>query len=230
MEKAAAMAIFSLKQPFPLYSLLRCHPLRSPLSAALHTHSLTAVSHCDSGDDCSGNRILSRLQSDIWACGAFWRVQVRPFSGHVLQKTKRPLAQCALAKDEDEVEEKGADEKKSKGQKKREALRAVDWGKELASLSHSQLEKAVKWASLSEDILDAAKLAKSINPKVRSGRRRQFNYLGSLLRDAEPELMEMVIKASKNGEDFHMASSSSRIDVPDKEEDEHLQKSANELD
>ncbi|MBA0676442.1 hypothetical protein Goari_017918 [Gossypium aridum] len=43
-------------------------------------------------------------------------------------------------------------------------------------------------------------LVKRLGPDVREGKRRQFNYIGKLLREVEPELMEVLIYATKVGD------------------------------
>ncbi|KAK8512568.1 hypothetical protein V6N12_075142 [Hibiscus sabdariffa] len=93
-----------------------------------------------------------------------------------------------------------SDVKKSRNQKKREARRAVRWGMDLASFSNPQIKRILKVASLEQDVFDALMLVKRLGPDVREGKRRQFNYIGKLLREAEPELMEALIQATKVGD------------------------------
>ncbi|KAF8023569.1 hypothetical protein BT93_F0932 [Corymbia citriodora subsp. variegata] len=93
-----------------------------------------------------------------------------------------------------------SDGKKSRNQKKREARRAVRWGMELASFSNPQIKRILRVASLEQEVLDALMIAKRLGPDVREGKRRQFNYIGKLLRDVEPELMDALIESTKDGD------------------------------
>ncbi|KAL4313233.1 hypothetical protein GQ457_01G009120 [Hibiscus cannabinus] len=93
-----------------------------------------------------------------------------------------------------------SDAKKSRNQKKREARRAVRWGMDLASFSNPQIKRILRVASLEQDVFDALMLVKRLGPDVREGKRRQFSYIGKLLRQAEPELMEALIQATKVGD------------------------------
>ncbi|GKF23196.1 hypothetical protein Tco_0075518, partial [Tanacetum coccineum] len=43
-------------------------------------------------------------------------------------------------------------------------------------------------------------LVKRLGRDVREGKRRQFSYIGRLLRDVEPELIDGLIKATKDGD------------------------------
>eukprot|EP00252_Welwitschia_mirabilis_P006035 TRINITY_DN16714_c0_g1_i3.p1 TRINITY_DN16714_c0_g1~~TRINITY_DN16714_c0_g1_i3.p1 ORF type:complete len:157 (-),score=37.67 TRINITY_DN16714_c0_g1_i3:272-742(-) len=43
-------------------------------------------------------------------------------------------------------------------------------------------------------------LVKRLGPDVREGKRRQFNYIGKLLRDEPPQLIEELIQATKYGD------------------------------
>lgn len=115
----------------------------------------------------------------------------------LLQYTKRG---DALEESTEEDITEDSDEKESKGQSKRKALRALKWANELATFSPSQLRQAIRWASLDEEVYDAVMLVKSLSPNVRNGKRRQFNFIGGLLREADPELMEQVLTACKDGD------------------------------
>ncbi|KAG0592927.1 hypothetical protein M758_1G282500 [Ceratodon purpureus] len=92
------------------------------------------------------------------------------------------------------------EERDSKGQSKRKSLRALKWGTQLATLSPSQLRQAIRWASLDEEVYEAVMLVKSMGVNVKNGKRRQFNYIGGLLRDADPVLMEQVLTACQDGD------------------------------
>ncbi|KAF3794178.1 hypothetical protein EJ110_NYTH07787 [Nymphaea thermarum] len=89
---------------------------------------------------------------------------------------------------------------KSRNEKKREAKRAVKWGMDLAQLPPPQIKLILKAAALEQEVFEALMLAKRLGPDVREGKRRQFNYIGRLLRDAQPELMDALIQASKDGD------------------------------
>ncbi|CAN6236831.1 unnamed protein product [Urochloa humidicola] len=95
----------------------------------------------------------------------------------------------------------GAPSKKSRNELKREARRAVQWGMELAKFPPPQIKRILRAASLETEVFEALMLVKRFGPDVREGRRRQFNYIGRLLRDAQPELMDTLIQASKDGGD-----------------------------
>ncbi|KAJ0974292.1 hypothetical protein J5N97_016257 [Dioscorea zingiberensis] len=103
---------------------------------------------------------------------------------------------------DDEVDdsESNAHPKKSRNEKKREARRAVRWGMELAAFPAPQIKRLLKVASLEGEVFEALMLVKRLGPDVREGRRRQFNYIGRLLRDVQPELMDSLIQASKDGD------------------------------
>ncbi|XP_062225276.1 uncharacterized protein LOC133923963 [Phragmites australis] len=119
---------------------------------------------------------------------------------------------------------------KSRNELKREARRAVQWGMELAKFSPPQIKRILRAASLEREVFDALMLVKRFGPDVREGRRRQFNYIGSLLRSAQPELMDTLIQASKDGdnsklhallsEDTLLVEEEEVEDPPDEEEDD----------
>ncbi|KAK7343353.1 hypothetical protein VNO77_12020 [Canavalia gladiata] len=90
--------------------------------------------------------------------------------------------------------------KKSRNQLKRDAKRAVKWGMELASFSAPQIKRILRVASLDQVVFEALMLVKRLGPDVREGRRRQFNYIGKLLREVEPELMDRLIRATKDSD------------------------------
>ncbi|GMJ07019.1 hypothetical protein like AT4G24175 [Hibiscus trionum] len=114
-----------------------------------------------------------------------------------------------------------SDVRKSRNQKKREARIAVRWGMELASFSTPQIKRILRAASLERDVLDALMLVKRLGPDVREGKRRQFNYIGKLLREAEPELMEALIQATKVGDQKTLqALAGSMTQIVEEEEDD----------
>ncbi|QCE08693.1 ribosome-associated protein [Vigna unguiculata] len=90
--------------------------------------------------------------------------------------------------------------KKSRNELKREAKRAVKWGMDLASFSAPQIKRILRVASLDQVVFEAVMLVKRLGPDVREGRRRQFNYIGKLLRDVDPELMDRLVKATKDSD------------------------------
>lgn len=90
--------------------------------------------------------------------------------------------------------------KKSRNVKKREAKRAVRWGMELANFSPPQIKRILKVVSLEREVYDALMLVKRFGRDVREGKRRQFNYIGRLLREVDPELMDGLIQATKDGD------------------------------
>ncbi|XP_057835959.1 uncharacterized protein LOC131046277 isoform X1 [Cryptomeria japonica] len=75
-------------------------------------------------------------------------------------------------------------------------------------------------------------LAKKFGPDVREGKRRQFNYIGGLLRKVQPDLMEAILQATKDGEmdKFHTLPGSDKesmdesveLDGNDIEEEEEM--------
>ncbi|KAK1555629.1 hypothetical protein Q3G72_029280 [Acer saccharum] len=102
--------------------------------------------------------------------------------------------------DEDDASSSDSDSKKSRNQRKREARLAVRWGMQLAAFSTPQIKRILKVISLEDDVLEALMLVKRLGPDVKEGKRRQFNYIGKLLREVEPELMETLIQATKVGD------------------------------
>ncbi|KAK6277945.1 hypothetical protein POUND7_018268 [Theobroma cacao] len=120
-----------------------------------------------------------------------------------------------------ETSDSDSDVKKSRNQKKREARRAVRWGMDLASFSTPQIKRILRVASLEQDVFDALMLVKRLGPDVREGKRRQFNYIGKLLREAEPELMDALIQATKVGDQKTLqALAGSKMQILQEEEEE----------
>ncbi|XVE94549.1 hypothetical protein REPUB_Repub02eG0018200 [Reevesia pubescens] len=110
---------------------------------------------------------------------------------------------------------------KSRNQKKREAKRAIRWGIDLASFSTPQIKRILRVASLERDVLDALMLVKRLGPDVREGKRRQFNYIGKLLREVEPELMDALIQATKVGDQKTLqALAGSKTQILEEEDDQ----------
>ncbi|VAH41138.1 UPF0307 protein YE3790-like [Triticum dicoccoides] len=131
-----------------------------------------------------------------------------PLRAHT--RALRPLA--PLPSDgEDPDDADGAPLRGSRNEKKREARRAVKWGMELAKFSPPQIKRIVRAASLEREVVDALMLVKKFGPDVREGRRRQYNYIGSLLRGAQPELMEDLIHSLKNGDESRIQALLSEV-------------------
>ncbi|KAL8088526.1 uncharacterized protein LOC141695084 isoform X2 [Apium graveolens] len=95
---------------------------------------------------------------------------------------------------------------KSRNEKKREARRAVRWATDLAAFSPAQIKRILRVASLETDVFvetevyDALMLVKRLGRDVREGKRRQFSYIGRLIREVQPDLMDGLIQASKDGD------------------------------
>ncbi|KAL3340807.1 hypothetical protein AABB24_029113 [Solanum stoloniferum] len=90
--------------------------------------------------------------------------------------------------------------RKSRNEKKREARRAVRWAMDLVKFSAPQIKRILRVASTEQEVYEAVMLAKRLGPDVREGKRRQFSYIGRLLREVEPELMDGLIQATKDGD------------------------------
>ncbi|XP_050267696.1 uncharacterized protein LOC126712417 [Quercus robur] len=128
-----------------------------------------------------------------------------------------------------ESSDSDSDSKKSRNQLKREARRAVLWGMDLASFSNRQIRRILRVASLDEEVFEAIMLAKRLGSDVREGKRRQFNYIGKLLREVQPELMDTLIQATKDGDESRLrALSDSLIIEDDDEEAEEMEEDVEE--
>lgn len=101
---------------------------------------------------------------------------------------------------------------------KREARRAVLWGMDLASFSNRQIRRILRVASLDEEVFEAIMLAKRLGSDVREGKRRQFNYIGKLLREVQPELMDTLIQATKDGDESRLRALSDSVIIEDDDE------------
>ncbi|GAB2228416.1 hypothetical protein Droror1_Dr00010254 [Drosera rotundifolia] len=99
-----------------------------------------------------------------------------------------------------ETEEKEREKESSRNEKKRLARQSVKWGMELAAFRVSQIKRILSVASLGEDVFEALMLAKRLGKDVREGKRRQFNLIGKMLRDVDPELLGALIQATKVGD------------------------------
>ncbi|CAA0818556.1 Unknown protein [Striga hermonthica] len=134
------------------------------------------------------------------------------------------------SKNDDEASD-GVEVKRSRNEKKRDARRAVRWGVELASFSPSQIKRILRVADLEEEVFEALMLVKKLGRDVREGKRRQFNYIGRLIREVEPQLMDGLIQATKDG-DHHMFQNLSGSDtvVSEDEEEDDEEEIADEYD
>ncbi|XP_057794854.1 uncharacterized protein LOC131011100 isoform X2 [Salvia miltiorrhiza] len=101
---------------------------------------------------------------------------------------------------DDESSDGSSDVKKSRNEKKREARRAVRWGMDLANFSPFQIKRILRVADLEQEVFEAIMVVKRLGRDVREGKRRQYNYIGRLLRGVEPELMDGLIQAIKDGD------------------------------
>uniref|UniRef100_A0A1J3I9Z5 UPF0307 protein n=1 Tax=Noccaea caerulescens TaxID=107243 RepID=A0A1J3I9Z5_NOCCA len=110
------------------------------------------------------------------------------------------LTPTLIAEDGSDSDGAESESSKSRNQRKRDARRAVRWGMELSSFSSDQIKRIMRAASLGEEVYDALMLAKKLGSDVREGKRRHFNYIGKLLRDVEPELMDTLINATNQGD------------------------------
>ncbi|XP_073134613.1 uncharacterized protein [Henckelia pumila] len=115
---------------------------------------------------------------------------------------------------------------KSRNDRKREARRAVRWGMELASFSPPQIKRIIRVAALEQEVYDALILVKGLGRDVREGKRRQYNLIGRLLREVEPELMDGLIQATKDGDQsrFQGFLGTENLDIDgEEEEDEEIE-------
>ncbi|KAL9666935.1 hypothetical protein QQ045_001279 [Rhodiola kirilowii] len=113
-----------------------------------------------------------------------------------------PSEMMLVEKGVSKVEE--ADERRSRNEKKRLARQAVRFGMELAALIDSQIKRILKTVDVEPELFEALALVKRLgilDPPldVREGKRRQFNYIGKLIRDVDPELMVELIQDAKDG-------------------------------
>ncbi|GJY92355.1 UPF0307 protein [Tanacetum coccineum] len=144
------------------------------------------------------------------------------------------------------------DERKSRNEKKREAKRGVKWAMDLALFNDLQIKRILRSledvlslpgarslaecpsapnrgtgsraVSLEKEVFDAVMLVKRLGRDVREGKRRQFSYIGRLLRDVEPELIDGLIKATKDGDmqkfqEFLGSDKSDLAEVSEEEEE-----------
>ncbi|XP_057518040.1 uncharacterized protein LOC130798966 [Amaranthus tricolor] len=133
---------------------------------------------------------------------------------HIQPQALRPPQELELEKntfrnnikiesdDEEDVEDNKKKKRRSRNEMKREARQAVRWGMDLVSFTTPQIKLILKAASLEEEVFEALMLVKRLGSDVREGKRRQFNYIGRLLRDADaqPDLLGALIQATKDGD------------------------------
>uniref|UniRef100_A0A7N0T089 Uncharacterized protein n=1 Tax=Kalanchoe fedtschenkoi TaxID=63787 RepID=A0A7N0T089_KALFE len=126
-------------------------------------------------------------------------------------------------------EESEAEERRSRNEKKRLARQAVRCGMELAELSDSQIKRILKAVNSEPELFEAIALVKRFGNDVREGKRRQFNYIGKLLRDVDSELIEELIRAAKDGGLTQVLASHGPVsltveeDADDEQEEEDLE-------
>ncbi|CAI0382640.1 unnamed protein product [Linum tenue] len=160
------------------------------------------------------HHLLTLSTSTINCCKAapqFLSCTTAPFSSsrsvHTRARARGPrFANAPRSAEVDEKEgeagssDSDSDGKKGRNERKREARRAVLWAMELAALSPLQIKRVLRMAKLEREVFEALTLVKRLGPDVREGKRRQYNYIGKLLREVEPELMDALIHASKDGD------------------------------
>ncbi|KAH7850535.1 hypothetical protein Vadar_034508 [Vaccinium darrowii] len=141
---------------------------------------------------------------------------------------KRPDAPLPSDLRERTSQESDSDAKKSRNEKKREAQRAVRWGMDLASFSTPQIKRILRVASLEPEVFEAIMLVKRLGRDVKEGKRRQFNLIGRLLREAEPELMNGLIQATKDGDQRKFQALSGPETLVIEEDDEVVEETEDE--
>lgn len=142
-------------------------------------------------------------------------------------KLRRADSSLPTAPEEEEEEDAAI---KSRNQLKREAKRAVKWGMDLSSFSPPQIKRILKVVSLDQIVFEALMLVKRMGPDVREGRRRQFNYIGKLLRNVEPELMDGLIKATKDSDHKELQALTGLGPDDPEDDDENLIETEDEKD
>lgn len=134
----------------------------------------------------------------------------------------------APAPSDREDSDSDTDVKRSKNGRKREARRAVRWGMELASFSDPQIKRILRAASVEREVFEAIMLVKRLGPDVREGKRRQFNYIGKLLRKVQPELMDALIQASKDGDQSRLQALCGSVSWANGDEEEEEEETEHE--
>ncbi|BBG94812.1 hypothetical protein Prudu_003188 [Prunus dulcis] len=120
--------------------------------------------------------------------------------------------------------------------------------KRILSLTYNYGAGDGRVASLDQDVLDALILVKvpplqvlasdlfveaklfvllsqKFGPDVREGKRRQFNYIGKMLREVEPDLMDALIQATKDSDESKLQALSGpeTLSIDDNEEQEEAE-------
>lgn len=106
------------------------------------------------------------------------------------------------------------------------------WGMELANFSPHQIKRILRVADLEEDVFEALMVVKRLRRDVREGKRRQYNYIGRLLREAEPDIMDGLIQATKDGDQskFHELSGTELVIEDEEQEEEEEEEDISEED
>lgn len=177
----------------PLMQLPRLHHQYCCSAGAFYQHFLTSCSlpPAEATAKFRHQLLLINFSSHVYARNLHFRTGA-------LKLRQLPLPSGATESDGDSSD--GGSANKSRNEKKREAKRAVRWGMELATFSPPQIKRILRVASLEREVYDALMLVKRLGRDVREGKRRQFNYIGRLLREVEPELMDGLIQATKDGD------------------------------
>ncbi|GJU68181.1 hypothetical protein Tco_1254440 [Tanacetum coccineum] len=82
-----------------------------------------------------------------------------------------------------------------------ECLDANQSGSSTAGLrSQEKIDYFNVAVSLDKEVFDVVMLVKRLGRDLQEGKRRQFSYIGRLLRDVEPELIDGLMKATKDGD------------------------------
>ncbi|XP_071713384.1 uncharacterized protein [Rutidosis leptorrhynchoides] len=141
---------------------------------------------------------------------------------HVSRSRGLRPADVPLPPETSQSDNESDSERKSRNEKKREARRGVRWAMELAEFNDVQIKRILRAVSLEQEVFDAVMLVKRLGRDVREGKRRQFSYIGRLLRDVEPELIDGLIRATKDGDQqkFQELSGSNKSDIGDASEEE----------
>ncbi|KAI0499324.1 hypothetical protein KFK09_020227 [Dendrobium nobile] len=126
---------------------------------------------------------------------------------HALRPVSPPSDGSDIGNDDAGMKTSGDSFKKSRNELKKEARRAVRWGMDLSTFSPPQIKYILRAASLEREVVDAILL-------VKVPRR--------LLRKAQPELMDALIQASRDGDTSTLQELTGQATLPidDNEDDE----------
>ncbi|KAI7734038.1 hypothetical protein M8C21_026555, partial [Ambrosia artemisiifolia] len=180
------------------------HPLRRCINYILHS----SPTHTRTFTTTTTTSVIQRRNVHVVVSGA-----------RGLRPADAPVTSDLSSYSDSESDGEG---RKSRNEKKREARRSVRWGMELAEFNDVQIKRILRVVSLEKEVFDALMLVKRLGRDVREGKRRQFSYIGRLLREVEPELMDGLIKATKDGDQqtFQQLSASVNPDLGDTSEEE----------